>query len=69
MGCPNCAANLAALGGGWWAAFFLMGVFGVLAGFMYFVVGRRVGATDEDHVAVKFDLLHCEDEDDDDLPG
>ncbi|MEO7992959.1 MAG: hypothetical protein ABI743_01060 [bacterium] len=59
MGCPNCAANLAELGPGWWAAFFLIGIFSMLAGFLVYVV-RRDGVTDTDHVEVKNDFLDCE---------
>ena len=63
MGCPNCAAKLAELGPGWWAAFFIVGLFGMLGAFMLFVTKRGLGGTDADHVEVKFALLDCEDED------
>ncbi|HYE77003.1 MAG TPA: hypothetical protein VEI97_03365 [bacterium] len=58
--CPNCALNLAAIGPGYWAAFFILGVFTLLGGYLYFVYGWGTG---EDHVAVKRSILECEDDD------
>ena len=61
--CPNCPLNLAAIGPGYWAAFFLLGTFTLVAGYLYFT-GSGWGS-DDDHVAAKHDILECESEDDD----
>lgn len=64
MGCPNCAAQLAELGPGWWAAFFIIGLFGLLGGFMVFATRKGIGSvTDEEHLEIKYAILDCEDDD------